>query len=121
MEYSDAATSAAGGAIALVGLLMIAVFYAYFSLCFQMIAKRTGTPNGWLAWIPVVNIILLLQIAQKPLWWVILFLIPFVNLIVSIMVFMEIAKRCGKPEWVGVLMIVPGIQIIVPGYLAFSK
>lgn len=114
-------SSAAGGAVALVMLAIGAVFYIYFALCFQMMAKKTGTPNAWLAWIPVANFVLTLQIAQKPIWWILLFFIPFVNIVVIIMMYMAIAKRLGKPEWVGALMIVPVVQLFVPGYLAFSK
>jgi hypothetical protein len=74
-----------------------------------------------MAWIPIVSIILMLNIAQKPLWWIILMLIPLVNIVIAIVVWMAIAEARGKPSWWGILLIVPVVGIIVPGYLAFSE
>jgi hypothetical protein len=96
-------------------------FYAYLAICLMKMAKKTNTENAWLAWIPIGNLILLLQISKKPIWWIILFFIPFVNLVMMILVWMAVAKELGKPDWLGVLMIVPVANIVIPGYLAFSK
>jgi len=60
-------------------LLFFAVFYVYTALALMTIATKTNTKDGWLAWIPIANIILMLNIAKKPIWWIILFLIPPVN------------------------------------------
>lgn len=101
-------------------VLMI-IFYAYFAICLQFLAKKTNTLNGWFAWIPIANIFLMLNIAQKPLWWIILFLIPLVNIVIGIIIWMAISKRVGKPAWYGILLIVPIVGIFIPAYLAFSK
>jgi uncharacterized membrane protein YoaK (UPF0700 family) len=61
-----------------------------------------------------------LNIAKKPLWWFILLLIPLVNIVIGIIVWMAIAEARGKPNWWGILMIVPLVNFIVPGYLAWS-
>ncbi|HUL16236.1 MAG TPA: DUF5684 domain-containing protein [Terriglobales bacterium] len=94
--------------------------YVYFSLALQTIANKTNTENAWLAWIPIANIILMLNIARKPIWWIILLLIPLVNIVIAILVWMGIAEARNKPSWWGVLMIVPVLNLIVPGYLAWS-
>ncbi|MBI5728671.1 MAG: hypothetical protein HY983_00290 [Candidatus Magasanikbacteria bacterium] len=115
---SDQATVALFGIPFLVfGLAM----YVYMSYALQVMARKTGTPNRWLAWIPVINVFLLVKVAGKSYWWVLLFLIPFVNIVIAVIVYMTIAERLNKPAWVGVLIIVPFINIFVPGYLAFSK
>ncbi len=101
-------------------LLLFAVFYIYVALALMTIANKTGTPNGWLAWIPIANIVLMLNIAKKPIWWIILFLIPLVNIIMIILVWMGVAEARNKPGWWGILMIVPVVNLIVPGYLAWS-
>jgi hypothetical protein len=111
---------AALGAMMVVFLLFFAVFYVYIALALQTIAKKTNTENAWLAWIPIVNIILMLNIAKKPLWWFILLLIPLVNIVIAIIVWMAIAEARGKPNWWGILMIVPVVNLIVPGYLAWA-
>ena len=111
---------AAMGAVFVVFFIFMLAIYVYMALCLQTIAKKTNTENAWLAWIPIVNIILMLNIAKKPLWWIILLLIPLVNIVIAIIVWMAIAEARGKPSWWGILVIVPVVQIIVPGYLAWS-
>ena len=46
--------------------------------------------------------IVMLEIAGKPIWWIILLLIPFVNIIVVILLFMSFAKAFGKSEAFGI-------------------
>jgi hypothetical protein len=123
-QLSDREGAAAGLAV-LGGMLFFllaffAVFYVYFALALQTIAKKTNTENPWLAWIPIANIVLMLNIAKKPLWWIILFLIPLVSLVMAIIVWMAIAEARNKPNWWGILLIVPVVGLIVPGYLAWA-
>ena len=115
----DVAAGAMAG-IMIVYFALMAALYVYFSLCLMKIAQKTNTPNAWMAWIPIVNIVLMLQIAKQPVWWIILMLIPLVNLIIGIIVWMKVAEARGKPGWVGVLLIVPVAGLLVPGYLAFT-
>lgn len=57
--------------------------------------EKAGKP-GWAAIIPIYNIIVMLEIAGKPVWWIILFLIPCVNLVVAIIFYIDFAKAFGK-------------------------
>src|SRR5204863_6187716 len=41
--------------------------YVYMALALQTIATKTATANPWLAWIPIANLILMLNVAKKPL------------------------------------------------------
>ena len=101
-------------------LVCVAVVYIYVALALQTIAQKTNTENGWLAWIPIANIILTLNVAKKPIWWIILFLIPLVNIVMGVLVWMGVAQARGKPSWWGILIIIPVVNLIVPGYLAWS-
>ena len=101
-------------------LTYLAIGVLYITLALQTIAQKTNTANGWLAWIPIANIILMLEIAKKPIWWSSLFFIPLVNLIMSIIVGMGIAEARSKPSWWGILLIIPVVNLLVPGYLAWS-
>jgi hypothetical protein len=56
---------------------------------------KAGKP-GWASIVPIYNVIVLLEIAGKPLWWFILMLIPFVNFIVAIIVLIAVARNFGK-------------------------
>jgi hypothetical protein len=108
------------GAFMVVYLICVLVLYVYFALALQVIAQKTNTENGWLAWIPIVNIVLMCNIAKKPVWWIILCFIPLVNIVIFIILWMGIAEARNKPSWWGILLIVPIANLIVPGYLAWS-
>lgn len=127
-DYSGAAGTAVGEGMAvaflgimIVWILVVAAIYIYMAICLMKIAKKTNTANGWFAWIPILNIILMIQVAKKPMWWIIMFFIPLVNIVFSVLIWMGIAEAVKKPNWVGILMIIPVANLIVPGYLAFSK
>ena len=117
---NNAFAAALGGTILLFMLAIALGAYIYFALALQTIATKTATPNAWLAWIPIANIFLMLGIAKKPMWWFLLFLIPLVNIVIAVIVWMAIAEACRKPNWWGVLTIVPIANLIVPGYLAWA-
>ncbi len=111
---------AVSGGILMFALLFGLAMYLYIALAVKTIAEKTNTENPWLAWIPIANFVLLLNIAKKPIWWIVLLLIPLVNLIIIVMIWMAVAEARSKPGWWGVLMLVPGVSFIVPGYLAWS-
>lgn len=56
---------------------------------------KAGEP-GWASIVPIYNAIVYLKIAGKPLWWIILLIIPFVNFIILILVVLGLAKNFGK-------------------------
>ena len=56
---------------------------------------KAGKP-GITAIIPIVNVVFLLEIAGRPIWWVLLFFIPLVNLIIAIVVSLDVARKFGK-------------------------
>ena len=112
---------AMAGTMLMVVLTVAAAAYIYMSMALQTIAIKTSTPNGWLAWIPIANLFLMLSVAKKPMWWFVLFLIPIVNIVIAIMVWMAVAEARRKPHWWGILTIVPGVNLVVPGYLAWSE
>lgn len=113
--------NAVGAGVGLFSILIWIVIYVYFSYSFMVIANKTGTDGAWMAWVPIVQIYLLCKVGGKPGWWLILFFIPLVNIVFSIIVFMAVAEARGKPSWIGILMIVPFVNFIIPGYLAFTE
>ena len=56
---------------------------------------KAGEP-GWASIVPIYNAIVYLKIAGKPLWWIILLIIPFVNVIILILIVLGLAKNFGK-------------------------
>ena len=56
---------------------------------------KAGHP-GWAAIIPIFNLYILLKVVGRPGWWIILYLIPLVNIIILIIVQLDFAKSFGK-------------------------
>jgi hypothetical protein len=65
---------------------------------------KAGQP-GWACIIPIYNVYIMLKIAGKPGWWLLLFLIPIVDIVISIMVYLGIAEKFGKSGGFAVGMI----------------
>lgn len=56
---------------------------------------KAGQP-GWAILIPIYNLYVMLKIAGKPGWWLILMLIPIVNIVIGIMTLAGLAGNFGK-------------------------
>lgn len=100
-------------------LLFAGGFYVYMSYAQQVIANKIGTSNSWFAWVPVLNVYLTIKMAGKPVWWILLYFVPLVNLIVFALIWMKIAAALNKSQWIGILMLLVPINLLVLGYLAF--
>jgi len=85
---------------AIVVLLYLAVVVLAIAGLWTTFVKA-GKP-GWGAIVPIYNLILLLEIAGKPLWWVLLFFVPCVNIIMPFLVCIEVAKKFGKEVGFGI-------------------
>lgn len=72
--------------------LIILAFYLY---CGWKLFVKAGQP-GWAVLIPIYNIYVLLKIVGKPGWWLLLYLIPFVNFVIGIIVIHNLSLRFGK-------------------------
>lgn len=102
--------------------------YLFFSYCLFRIARKLDVRFAWLAWLPFAQLWPFVGSAGKPWWWVFLLVlvsvIPIVNLL-SIVLFvymwMLITGNLGKNKWLGLLTLVPGINILFLLYLVFSK
>ena len=70
--------------------------------------EKAGQP-GWAAIIPIYNVVVLLRIAGKPLWWIVLLIIPLVNIIVWVIVSVAIANNFGRGTLFGIGLLVFGI------------
>lgn len=79
---------------------------------------KAGKP-GWAILIPIYNVIVYLQIVDKPVWWIVLFFIPIVNIVIAIIVLLAFVQKFGQPAWHVILALFLGV-IYFP-YLAFSK
>jgi hypothetical protein len=78
---------------------------------------KAGKP-GWASIVPIYNLVVWQQIAGKPLWWIALYFVPFVNLVVAVLCGFALARNFGKGKAFGLgLVLLPWIFIPV---LAFG-
>lgn len=95
--FAQESSDSAGMLVLLIQLAIIAAIIAGVWKVFT----KAGKP-GWGALVPIYNVVLLLQIANRPLWWLLLLFVPLVNLVVAVIVSVDIAKRFGKGTGFGI-------------------
>jgi hypothetical protein len=88
-------TGSSGGGIGVVGTLIYLVVLVAVIAGMWKVFVKAGKP-GWACIVPIYNIIVLLEIAGRPIWWIVLLFVPIANLIVLILVALDIAKAFGK-------------------------
>jgi tetratricopeptide (TPR) repeat protein len=142
-----AAVLAGAGMLAVILPLVIYLFYAVMLF---LIAKKTATGLPWLAFIPIANVVLMVQIAGKPLWWLALIIVlPIVaagvtplgavdptdgilvlalsalcglaSVVAYLFVCLGIASARGKSALWGILMFIPCTSPIGWAYLGLTK
>ena len=111
------APSAALLGVSLVFFLVMMVVAVVFIIGMWKVYTRAGQP-GWAILIPIYNIYILLKIAGRPSWWVILCCIPLVNVVVGILVAIDVAKSFGQSAAFGVIMLflLSGIGYLMLGF-----
>jgi hypothetical protein len=114
-QYSDGDAAAAAG----VGIVMIII---YLALIIVMVASywklftMAGKP-GWAAIVPIYNIIVILEIVGRPMWWILILFVcaPVFAIVINI----DLAKSYGKETGFGVGLIL--LPIVFLPMLAFSS
>ena len=104
-QVEDGTASEGGGLIA---ALLGGAFSLVFLLVFVIVAagmwkvfEKAGEP-GWAALVPIYNLLVLVKIAGKETWWVVLLLLPCVNFVAAVMICIEVARKFGKDTLYGV-------------------
>lgn len=105
LEYSTKGELGTGGTLAVLAVIivMIAAVWKVFT--------KAGQP-GWAVFIPIYNAIVWLRVCGKPGWWIILLIIPLVNIIISLLASLGMAKNFGKGTGFGI-----GLWLLGPIFL----
>ena len=78
--------------------IIICVILAVISIAGTWKAFEKAGHPGWACIIPIYNTYIMLKIGGKPGWWLLLLLIPVVNVIYAIWTMNMISKSFGKDE-----------------------
>jgi hypothetical protein len=99
-------------------ILGILIYLALIILCIVgmwKVFEKAGQP-GWGSVVPIYNLYLMLVIAGRPWWWIVLAFIPCVSLVLLVIPF-DIAKNFGKGAGYGIgLLLLPFIFYPLLGF-----
>jgi hypothetical protein len=79
--------------------------------------RKAGRP-GWAAIVPFYNAYTYSKVGEKPGWWWVLWLIPIVNLVITLITALAIAKNFGRSGAFGfwLLWFLPYIGYLMIGF-----
>ena len=84
----------------LIFLAFVAVFLCVILFSMARVFRKAGR-SGWAAFVPLYNLVVLLQIAGKPAWWVLFTPVPVVNLVLGARLGIALADRFGRGRLFG--------------------
>lgn len=113
VSFSTSADAQVGAVPMLIGLVAI----VFLIVSVWKVYAKAGEP-GWACLVPIYNVIVYLKISGKPIWWIVLFFIPLVNIIIALLVSIGLAKNFGKGDGFGIGIFLLGF-IFMP-ILAFG-
>ncbi|MCA1959988.1 MAG: tetratricopeptide repeat protein [Desulfomonile sp.] len=138
---------ALAGVLGVLVVVPVLVIYLFLAFMLFLIARKTNTDMPWLAFIPIIQVLLMVRIAGKPIWWfaaiVVLFLLGIaltpvgllpediagmvsgvLSLIAAVLmlpIFLGIASARGKSAIWGILAWLPCTHPIGMIYLGLSR
>ena len=127
---SSVVSALTAGALAiLVGYMLF--YWIFMSLAFMAIAKKDRQKNPEIAWIPFLGPRIIAYKSSEMHWWpwllIIGFFIPIINFFAPIIFAVYIVvwnwrlfENVGKPGWWSILMLVPILNYVFAGIVAWS-
>jgi hypothetical protein len=84
----------------LLALIIPILIFGFLTLIIEIVGawfmfEKAGEP-GWAAIIPIYNLLIGIKIAGKPWWFLLLMLIPVVNIVIYIVTLDGLSKSFGK-------------------------
>jgi hypothetical protein len=106
-----------GTELILISIILVSFFIIPIASYWKIFEKAEQA--GWAALIPIYNLIILMKIIDRPWWWALLCIIPYLGIIWIIWSNNLLAKRFGKTEafTIGIVLLAP---IFLP-ILAFGN
>jgi hypothetical protein len=114
----EVAAGSAGMLGFLAGMIVLAIIvgvalYVYMALALQTIGKKLKYKNPWLAWIPIANNAMLLELGGFHWAWIFLLLIPFAGWVaIAVLVIISLWKIFEKRNYPGWLALLPVLSVI---------
>jgi hypothetical protein len=101
-------------------LIMLYLGIIAISIAGQWLLFEKARKPGWACLIPIYNLVVWFQIIGKPMWQLILLIVPFANIYVIITMITGLCKSFGKPGIGNYLLAIFFGMFYIP-YLGFSS
>ncbi|MDD3718356.1 MAG: DUF5684 domain-containing protein [Actinomycetota bacterium] len=101
------------------GLFVLGIlFYIFYGWLLYRIGKKLNYPNSWYAWVPILNLWMMTELAGRDTTFFIIlllgtFLCGIVGLVMTVILWMDIAEKCGKDRVYGILTIIPIVNLFI--------
>jgi hypothetical protein len=110
----------AEGGISFFGLLIGIGLFVFYSYCLKLICEKAKVDPGVLIWIPLVQLIPAATVARINPFLLVLYFVPFVNLVFMLYHWTKVCSAIGKSPWLVVMLIVPVVNLAFFPLLAFT-
>ncbi len=78
-------------------IILLPISFTLIAIFAWPIFEKAGHP-GWKTMVPFYNLYIWLTIINKPMWWYILLIIPFINVFMVMLMIVELVKCFDKQE-----------------------
>lgn len=90
--------------------------YLIWAFALMGVFRKAGEPV-WQAFVPIWSTIVLIKVSGKPIWWIVLFLIPIVNIVIMVLVMHGLSTSFGHEAGFTVGLVFLGVIFLyVLGY-----
>lgn len=96
LQSNDSVLTGLIGSTALIAISMLAILVILFVVIGWWKMFDKAAQPGWMAIVPILNIFVLIKMAGRPWWWLILYFIPIVQIVVGIVVALDLGKTFNK-------------------------
>lgn len=116
------------GAALVLGILIFIAIYVYSALAWQTIAKKQKYKNPWFAWVPFLNLVLLLEMGGFHWALIFLLLVPILGwiaiIVLTIIAIWRIFEKAKYPGWFSLASLIPKVGgilfLIALGFVAWK-
>ena len=116
-QYNSNTSTGLSAGVAILFILIGIAAYLFYGYCLGLVFRKAGQPL-WAGFVPIYNSYILLKVVGRPGWWLILYFIPVINFIITIIVYLDLAKSFGKGVGFALGLII--LSFIFIPILAFS-
>lgn len=97
------------------------IVHLLWSYCASLICRKAGELPGNMIWVPILQMIPIFRAARMSGAWLLALFVPVLNIIAMVIWCFKISSARGKGPAVGVMLLLPVLNVFALLYLAFSN